>query len=279
MATITAALVKELREETGVGMMECKKALVATDGDKAAAIRILRERGVAVAAKRAARTAKEGIIASCVSEDGKTGTMVEVNCETDFVAKNEGFQAFVKELLADARGAADDTIGETAKAKVEQKIAEIGENIVARRNVTLAVQGAGAIVTYIHMGGKFGVLAEIGCGKDETAAAPEFREMANDIALQITAAAPLCVTRDQVPSDLVENEKAIYAKQVENKPAQIVEKIVSGKLDKYFSGICLVEQEYVKDSAKKVSDVIAETAKKLGDDICVRRFVRWQRGA
>ena len=279
MANITASDVMKLRQMTGVSMMECKKALVQTDGDKAAAIRILRERGVAVAAKRAARTAKEGVIASCVSEDAQTGTMVEVNCETDFVAKNEGFKAFVQELLADARGAAEGTIGETAKAKVEQKIAEIGENIVARRNVTLSVQGTGAIVSYIHMGGKFGVLAEIGCGKEQTKAAAEFKELATDLALQITAAAPLCVTRDQVPAELVENEKAIYAKQVENKPAQIIEKIVGGKLDKYFSGVCLLEQEYVKENSKKVSDVIAEVAKKLGDEICVRRFVRWQLGA
>ena len=282
MATITAALVKELREETGVGMMECKKALVQADGDKAAAIKLLREHGVAVAAKKSARTAKQGIIAAAVCPETKqAGTMIEVNCETDFVAKNENFKAFVQDLLADARGLADDTIAEACKDKITQKVAEIGENIVARRNVSLKVQGTGVIVSYVHMGGKFGVLAEIACTKPETVSAEAFNTLAADIALQITAAAPICVSRNEVPADLVAAETDIYRKQMiaEGKPEKIIEKIVGGKLDKYYSQVCLLEQEFVKDGDKTIQKVLDETGKALGDTVTVARFVRWQLGA
>ena len=279
MATITAALVKELRDETGVGMMECKKALVEANGDKAAAVKILREAGMAIAAKKASRAAKQGIIAAAVAADGQSGRMVEINCETDFVAKNENFQAFVAELLADAEGVADDGLAAAQKAKIDAKIAEIGENIVARRNVTFAVQGTGAIASYVHLGGKLGVLAEVGFAKAETASNAAVKAMLSDLAMHICAAAPLCIDRSGVPADTIAAETEIYRKQVEGKPANIIDKIVAGKLDKFYGQVCLLEQEFVKDADKKISQLLAETGKAAGDEISIRRFVRWQLGA
>lgn len=278
MATITAALVKELRDETGVGMMECKRALVDTDGDKAAAIKKLREAGMAMAAKKASRTAKQGMIAAEISEDAQSGRMVEVNCETDFVTKNEVFQAFVSEILADAKGIEDNTIGEVAKAKVEAKIAEIGENLVARRNLTYQVQGTGAIAAYVHLGGKLGVMVEVGCEKADSIQSDAVKAMLADLTLHITAVAPMCITRDQVPAETIEAEKEIYAKQVEGKPENIIGKIVEGKLNKYFGQICLLEQGFVKEPEKSISDVLAETGKAVGDEFTIRRYARWQLG-
>jgi elongation factor Ts len=279
MADISASLVKELREETGVGMMECKKALVEANGDKAAAIKILREAGMAIAAKRADRAAKQGIIAASVAADAQSGVMLEVNCETDFVSKNDNFKAFVSELLQDAAGVADGAIGEAAKAKVDAKIAEIGENIVARRNIRYQVQGIGGVAAYVHLGGKLGVMVEVGCTKSDSIQVPAVKEMLADLALHITAVNPACITRDQVPAETVAAEKDIYAKQVEGKPANIIDKIVAGKLEKFYGQICLVEQAFVKDQDKTVGAVLAEAGKAAGDEFTIRRFVRWQLGA
>ncbi len=279
MADISASLVKELREETGVGMMECKKALVEANGDKAAAIKILRESGMAIAAKKATRTAKQGIIASEVSADSQTGLMIEVNCETDFVSKNDQFKGFVAEMLQAARGVADNALAETAKAKVDAKIAEIGENIIARRNISYTVQGTGAIAAYVHLGGKLGVMVEVGCKNAASVQHPAVKALLADITLHITAVNPVCITRDQVPAETVQAEKEIYAKQVEGKPANIIEKIVVGKLEKFYGQICLVEQPFVKDQDKTVTAILAEVGKAVGDEFSIRRFVRWQLGA
>ena len=279
MAEISASLVKELREETGVGMMECKKALVEANGDKAAAVKILRESGMAIAAKKATRTAKQGIIAADVSADAQTGRMIEINCETDFVSKNDVFKAFVAEMLAAAAGVADNGLAEAAKAKVDAKIAEIGENILARRNVTFAVQGVGAVAAYVHLGGKLGVLVEVGCQNAASVQNPAVKTLLADLTLHVTAVAPMCITRDQVPAATVQAEKEIYAKQVEGKPANIIDKIVAGKLEKFYGQICLVEQPFVKDQDKTVAAVLAEVGKAVGDEFTIRRFVRWQLGA
>lgn len=279
MAEISASLVKELREETGVGMMECKKALVEANGDKAAAVKILRESGMAIAAKKATRAAKQGIIAAEVSADAQTGRMIEINCETDFVSKNDVFKAFVGEMLAAAAGVADNGLAEAAKAKVEAKIAEIGENIIARRNVTFAVQGVGAVAGYVHLGGKLGVLIEVGCQNAASVQNPAVKTLLADLALHVTAVNPACIVRDQVPAETVAAEKEIYAKQVEGKPANIVDKIVAGKLEKFYGQICLVEQPFVKDQDKTVAAVLAEAGKAAGDEFTIRRFVRWQLGA
>ena len=279
MADISASLVKELREETGVGMMECKKALVEANGDKAAAVKILRESGMAIAAKKATRTAKQGIIAADVSADAQSGRMIEINCETDFVSKNDVFKAFVGEMLAAAAGVADNGLAEAAKAKVEAKIAEIGENIIARRNVTFAVQGVGAVAGYVHLGGKLGVLIEVGCKNAASVQNPAVKALLADLTLHVTAVNPACIVRDQVPAETVAAEKEIYAKQVEGKPANIVDKIVAGKLEKFYGQICLVEQAFVKDQDKTVAAVLAEVGKAVGDEFTIRRFVRWQLGA
>ena len=279
MAEISASLVKELREETGVGMMECKKALVEANGDKVAAVKILRESGMAIAAKKATRTAKQGIIAADISADAQSGRMIEVNCETDFVSKNDNFKAFVAGLLQDAAGVADNAIAETAKAKVDAKVAEIGENIIARRNLTFKVQGTGAIAGYVHLGGKLGVMVEVGCKNAASVQNPAVKALLADLTLHITAVNPACITRDQVPAETVNAEKEIYAKQVEGKPANIIDKIVAGKLEKFFGQICLVEQPFVKDQDKPVKAVLAEAGKAAGDEFTIRRFVRWQLGA
>ncbi len=279
MAEITASLVKELREETGVGMMECKNALVETGGDKAKAVKFLRERGLAVAAKKSSRSANQGVVASLVEPGGVKGVMIEVNCETDFVAKNETFQALVKNLLEQARDL-DGDLAEAAKDLVVAKIAEIGENIVVRRNVRFDLQGPGIVASYIHLGGKVGVLLEVGCGKAETVASPVFLELVKDITLHVAACNPGCLTRDDVPAETVAAERDIYAKQVEGKPANIIEKIVDGKMNKFYSQVCLVEQGFVKDPDQTVTQLLQAKGKELGDDqIAIRRFVRYQLGA
>ena len=279
MAEISASLVKELREETGVGMMECKRALVEAKGDKTAAIKFLRESGLAIAAKKASRTAKQGIIAAEVGADAQSGLMIEVNCETDFVSKNDDFKSFVAEMIQVARGIADNSIAEVAKAKVDAKITKIGENIVARRNIGYKVQGTGAIAAYVHLGGKLGVMVEVGCKNAASVQNPVVKTLLADLTLHITAVNPACITRDQVPAETVQAEKEIYAKQVEGKPANIIEKIVVGKLEKFYGQICLVEQPFVKDQDKTVTAVLAEAGKAVGDEFTIRRFVRWQLGA
>ena len=279
MADISASLVKELREETGVGMMECKQALVKANGDKAAAIKILRESGMAIAAKKASRTAKQGIIAAEIAADAQSGRMIEINCETDFVAKNDNFKAFVAEMLKFADGVADNGLADAAKAKVDAKVAEIGENILARRNLSFKVQGTGAVAGYVHLGGKLGVLVEVGCQNAASIQNPAVKTLLADLTLHITAVNPVCITRDQVPAETVQAEKENYATQVQGKPANIIDKIVAGKLEKFYGQICLVEQPFVKDQDKTVTAVLAEAGKAAGDEFIIRRFVRWQLGA
>jgi len=277
MAAITAAQVKELREETNVGMMECKKALVEADGNKEQAVKILRERGLATAGKKASRTAKDGQVASDVYDSGKAGVMIEVNCETDFVARNEIFQAFLKTVVEKAKTVEGD-IGDAMKDEVTAKIQEIGENIIVRRYVRYKAEGPGVVASYIHLGGKVGVLLEVGCEKDETAQNDLFKEAVKDVTLHIAACSPQCLTRDDVPDAIVNAEKEIYAKQVDNKPANIIEKIVTGKLEKFYGQICLVEQGFVKDPDQTVSEMLAAKGKELGDSLAIRRFTRYQVG-
>ncbi len=279
MANITATQVKELRDATNVSMMECKKALVESGGDKDAAIRMLRERGLAIAGKKAERVAKEGIVAADVTDGGKTGVIIEVNCETDFVSRNEVFQSFVKDLLVRARDVGDNELADAVKDEVVAKVAEIGENIIVRRNAKYEVQGNGLIASYIHLGGKMGVLLEVGCEKDDTAAREDFRELVKDIALHIAACNPSYLKRAEVPEDLIQSEREIFAKQVEGKPANIIDKIVEGKLEKYFGQICLLEQGFVKNPDQTVTQLIEEKGKSIGDTVGIRRYVRFQIGA
>ncbi len=278
MAEITATLVKELRDATNVGMMDCKRALTEADGDKEKAILLLRERGVAIAGKRASRSAKEGAIASELEQDGQSGVMIEVNCETDFVARNDMFQAFVQDLVAQAKTVEDNKLADTIKDLLTEKIAAIGENLIVRRNVKFDLQGSGVVASYIHLGGKVGVLVEVGCGKDSTTESDVFKEVVKDITLHIAACSPQCLTRDEVPSETVEVERSIYAKQMENKPANIIDKIIEGKLNKFYQQICLTEQAFVKDTDMSVNELLAAKGKELDDTLEIRRFARYQLG-
>lgn len=274
---ITASLVKELRDETNLGMMECKRALQEAGGDKEKAIRLLRERGMAIAGKKAERVAKEGRVAAEIYDDGKAGVMIEVNCETDFVAKNENFQAFVTSLVKHAKSI-DGSLAEAAKDTVIAKIAEIGENIIVRRNAKYSASGTGAVAGYIHLGGKVGVLLEVGCDKPETIQADAFKEAIKDVTLHIAAANPQFLSRNDVAPEVITAEREIYAKQVEGKPANIVDKIVDGKLEKFYSTIVLVEQGFVKDPDLTVAEMLAAKGKELGDKLVIRRFTRYQVG-
>jgi elongation factor Ts len=274
MAEITAAMVAKLREMTGAGLMDCKKALTETGGDIDAAVDVLRKKGVATAGKKGGREAKEGVIAQYIKPGAKTGLLVEVNCETDFVAKNESFKAFTDGIAK--------TLVENPGADLEamrvEAVSRMGENIKISRHQRLDVAGNGAVAAYIHTGGKVGVLVEVGAGKEATVNTEEFKQLVRDITLQIAAANPTCVNREEVPADVIAKEKEIATEQVKNKPPQAIAKIVEGKLDKFYQTICLVEQGFVKNGEVTVKEHVAQTGKKLGDEITVRRFVRFQVG-
>ena len=272
---VTASLVKELREKTGAGMMDCKKVLTETDGDMEKAIELLRERGIAKAAKKSGRIAAEGLVEAYVSEDGKIGAVVEVNSETDFVAKNEEFRTFVmnvakqivernpknvEELLA------QDSIevpGKTVNEVLVEKIATIGENLSIRRFVRF--ESEGLVEKYIHGDGKIAVLVNMKKGTSE---------VAKDICMQIAAARPEYLNEQSVPAERVEKEKEILKIQTmnEGKPEAIAEKIVLGRIGKFFGEICLVDQAFVKDPNKKVSQVLKE------NDAEVVEFARFEKG-
>jgi elongation factor Ts len=276
---ISASLVKELRDETGLGMMECKKALQEAAGDKQKAVKILRERGMSIADKKSSRTAKEGRVAADIYNGGKAGVMLEVNCETDFVTRNETFQAFVKALVEQAKTVGENQLAEAAKAETTAKIASIGENIVVRRNVRFEVSGSGIVAGYIHLGGKVGVLLEVGCAKAESVQNAKFLEAVKDVTLHIAACNPQYLDRTAVSAEVITAEREIYAKQVENKPANIIQKIVDGKLEKFYAQVCLVEQGFVKDPEQTVADMLAARGKEVGDTLTIRRFTRYQVGA
>ncbi len=269
MAQITAALVKELREITGAGMMDCKKALVECEGDKDKAIDYLREKGIAKAAKKAGRIASEGVVAA--ASDGKTACIVEINSETDFVAKNENFLALVKKIaehIVACKPADMDALnasqmdGKTVAEVMTEAVASIGEKLSLRRFEVYTSED-GKLATYIHMGGKIGVIVELSGGEDE---------LGKDVAMQIAAAKPQCISRADVDADALAHEREVLRKQAleEGKPEKIVEKMVDGRINKYYKEVCLVEQEFVKDSDKTIKDILG--------GVEVRRFARFEMG-
>lgn len=276
---ITTSMIKELRDATSLGISDCKKALEETNGDFEGAIKILREKGAAVAAKRASKEAKEGVVAATVSSGGQSAAIIEVNCETDFVTRNEDFQSFVSELCDQAVNFETDKMAEGVALEIESKMASIGEKLQLRRNVTWKVEGTGSIASYIHMGGKVGVLVELGCENAATITTPDYLELAKDLTLHVAAAAPEYLTRDEVPAELIEAEKEIFRKQLEGKPENIMENILKGKINKYFSQICFVEQGFVKEDKVSITDLVAEKSKATGDTIQIKRYVRFQLGA
>jgi elongation factor Ts len=277
MAEITAANVAKLREMTGVGMMECKKALVAANGEMDAAVDNLRKSGAASAAKKATREAREGVIANYVAPGGQSGVLVEVNCETDFVARNENFRAFADDIAKKVAANANVNL----EADREAAVGKMGENIKITRNARLEVTGNGLIAAYIHLGAKVGVLVEVGCGKTETTAKDEFKQLVKDITLQIAAGFPHAVSREQVAPEIIAKEREIAAQsdRLKGKPAAAMEKILAGVLDKFFQTYCLVDQGFVKrNSEVSVKEHVAQIGKQLGDEITIRRFVRFQVG-
>jgi elongation factor Ts len=290
MAEISAASVKELRERTGAGMMDCKKALAETGGDLDKAIEYLREKGLAAAAKKAGRIAAEGLVNAFIAPDRNVGVLVEVNCETDFVAKNPAFIQFTKDIaemvatkapadlsaLAEMKMATGQTVAET----ITSMVSTIGENMTLRRFIRFETKGAGVVESYIHLGGKIGVLLECSVTKADTVNNNEFLTFVKDMAMQVAAAKPEYVRRDEVPSSVLEQEKAIYKAQAvnEGKPEAIAEKITVGRIEKFYKEVCLVEQLFIKDNEKTVTKLIQELNSKLGDNITVVRFARFEKG-
>ncbi|MGL5416663.1 MAG: translation elongation factor Ts [Clostridium sp.] len=281
---ITAKLVKELREKTGAGMMDCKKALTETVGDLEKAVEVLREKGLAAAAKKAGRVAAEGIVKTYVSEDNKVASMVEVNCETDFVAANEEFVAFATELAKLAANSNVQTVEELVNEKMGDKtvsetltalVAKLGENMTVRRFERMSIEN-GAIQSYIHGGGRIGVLVEIAC----EANSPVVTEVAREVCMQVAAANPLFLNRDGVDTESLEKEKEIYRVQAlnEGKPEKIVEKMVTGRIQKYYKEVCLVDQVWVKDGDKTITKLLEEKSKEVGSPMTISKFARFERG-
>jgi elongation factor Ts len=308
MAEITPELVKKLRERTGAGIMDCKRALVEANGDLPQAEVILRKQGIAAAGRKESRSAKQGLIGSFISPDAKLGALVEVNCESDFVARTEDFQALTADVAAhiaetkpkfvrleevteaeranfrdhqalyQQKFAKDQstTIGELVKTK----IAKLGENIAISRFVVFEVNGSGVVGNYIHTGGQIGVLLEVNTSSDGVTQKSEFSTLVRDIAMQIAAAAPQCVSKEDVAKDLLERERDIQRERArgEGKPEKMLDKIVEGRMSKFYEEVCLLEQPFIRDNTVSVGDLIRTAAAKLGGSINVARFVRYKVG-
>ena len=290
---VTAAMVKELREMTGAGMMDCKKALAATDGDMDKAVEFLREKGLAGAEKKAGRIAAEGIVATAMTDDEKKAVVVEVNAETDFVAKNAKFQAYVAQVAAQAltttaadmdtfmaeKWAADETL--TVKEALSSQISIIGENMNIRR-FKQVVEENGVVVSYIHAGGRIGVLVDV----ETDVVNDAVKEMGKNIAMQIAALNPKYTSRDEVSAEFIEHEKGILMAQIQNdpkeasKPEKVIQGMIQGRINKEMKEICLLDQTYVKaeDGKQSVAQYVAQVAKENGANITVKGFVRFETG-
>jgi elongation factor Ts len=284
---ITAQAVKELRERTGAGMMSCKKALTEVDGNVDKAIELLREKGLAAAAKKSGRIASEGLVKTFINEDLKSGSIVEVNCETDFVSINKTFidltENAAKQAALSSASNIDELVSEkyiadssiTLKDAVTNLISKLGENMNVRRFAKLTVAN-GVIESYIHGGGRIGVLVKLECEKNDDS----LKEIAKEVAMQIAATSPLFLNRDQVDNATFESEKEIYKVQAmnEGKPEAIAEKMVIGRIQKYYKENCLLEQPWVKDSALTITKYLQEESKKIGSPVTITEFVRFEKG-
>jgi len=291
MSEISAKIVMELRAKTNAGMMDCKKALAESGGDMDKAEDILRKKGIAKMGTRTDRVSKEGTVNALLSSDGNTGVLVEVNCETDFVAKNDGFRSFVTELtthvlssragnlealLAEPHSSGTGTVDETIKAKG----AETGENTVLRRFTRFTADSSSSVATYLHLGGRIGVMVEVAAGKPETLNADAFKALLKDLTMHIAAANPEYLVRSEVPADAVAKEKAIYAEsdRLKGKPAAAMEGILNGMLNKFYSQICLTEQGFIKNPDQSIADLVKSTGAALGDTLTIKRFARFAVG-
>lgn len=272
--SITKDSVMALREKTGAGLIDCKRALGESNGDMEEAVSLLRKKGVATAAKKSGRSASEGMIAQAISENRSKGILVEVNCETDFVAKNDDFVVFSNEI---AKELLSNPSADFEEKRTEQ-VAKIGENIKISRFETLAPAASGLVESYVHTGSKVAVLLSVGSDSSEVHSNELVVSMAKDICMHIAATSPVCVSRDEVPSELVDKEKEIAQAQAEGKPPQAVEKIISGKLEKYFSGVSLLEQPFVKNPDQSIQQFVDEVGKEIGSQLKVEKFLRFQVG-
>lgn len=288
--SVSTADIKQLRESTGAGILDCKKALQETGGDVDQAIEFLRKKGLAAASKKASREANEGLVSAQISEDGTIGAMVQVNCETDFVARTDDFQAFVATLVeqvmtnpdldtADALLAAPSTqdSDKTVQDQLTELIAKLGENMIVRNVTRFELSGEGVLESYIHPGGRVGVLVEgLGMAADNE----KFTDLIHDVALQIAAAAPRYLSEGEVPATAIDAEKDIYRAQLaeDKKPDDIKARIIDGKLRKWYKEVVLLNQEFVKDSDLTIAKLLEKQGKKLGAQLTIGRFARFELG-
>ena len=288
MTDISASMVMELRKMSGQGMMDCKRALQEANGDVEQAMGILRKKGLATLAKRAERETTEGTVVSKRSEDGKVASMATLCCETDFVAKSDDFVAAAKALTDAALACAVDegvdnildTIVDGKKFNdiLTETVSKTGEKTQVGEFAKYKLDGPGLISTYIHFNEKVGTMVQIETSDDTIAAADVLKQIASDIAMHITATKPLSLDKDGIDPEMIEQEKAIFAEQVKNKPANIIDKIVEGKMKKFFAENCLLQQQFVKDNSKTVEQVLTEAAKQAGGEAKIQRFVRFEVG-
>ncbi|MEW6049562.1 MAG: translation elongation factor Ts [Candidatus Zixiibacteriota bacterium] len=286
---ISAKMVKELREKTGAGMMDCKSALGETGGDFEKAIALLREKGIAKAGSKEGRTTSEGIIASQIGQADKLGVLVEINCETDFVARTEQFKAFAREIANQVASTAVKSVDELLNSKLISSnaktvsehlkglIGSLGENTQIKRFVRF--EGGGLVTAYIHPGDKLGVIVEVATTKSPSDM-DKFRTFSRDIAMQVAAMSPKCVRREELDQTAVASEREIYRHQAQNegKPANIVDKIADSKIEKWYAEVVLMEQRFVKDNDKTIGDVVKEHSAAAADNFVINRFARFRLG-
>jgi elongation factor Ts len=280
---ITSEIVKMLREKTGAGMMDCKRALEATNGDMEKAIEYLRKKGAATAEKRANRVANQGIVVTKIANDGKLGVIVEINSETDFVARSQDFIQFANEVTSIVERKSPSSVdqlltlpfsdGRKVADALSDLVGKIGEKIAIKRFDIISASGS-VVESYTHMGSKIGVLVEV------AATSPGAKPVARDIAMQIAAMNPSVVSREQVGKNIIDRELDIYRQQAKNegKPDQVVDRIATGRLEKYFQDVVLLEQSFIKDASKTIKDVLHEASSTLNDTIAIRQFKRYQLG-
>ncbi len=287
--SITTADIKRLRESTGAGILDCKKALQQSEGDFDEAVEFLRKKGLAAAAKKVGREASEGIVDARVSEDGQTAVMINVNCETDFVARTDDFKNFVdsliEQLFASNVTNAEELLntpyvkdaGKTVKETLTEVIAKLGENTLISQAARFTLQGDGMIESYVHLGGRVGVLVEVGGSSRDN---EKFAELAHDLALQIAAASPIYLTESDVSAEKIASEKEIYMAQLaeDKKPDNIKERIVEGKLNKWYGDVVLLNQQFVKDSDLTIAKLLDKYSKEIGAPLEIRRFARYELG-
>lgn len=298
MAEVSSELIKELRESTGAGLLDCKKALIENGADMQKAIDYLREKGMAKAAKRVDKETKEGRVISFIHESGTVGSLLELNCETDFVAKNEDFEKLGKEIAVQMAAANSSYIGVSgelnaagkefksktpAKDKtthIQEFIAKFGENITIGKSARFQTTGSGRVISYIHSNGKIGVLLELNCKSEAVSKNSEFEELGKEISLQIAAVNPLYLNISDVPKEVIEKETQILKSQLleQGKKPEQIDKIIPGKLTSFYSEVCLLEQQNIKDNKKTMKEIIQDSTKKFGEEISIGRYIRYQIG-